>query len=291
MKFSHFNHFLYNRNTIFQLERGVLISLMDALWLICLLTFVIHTTETLSYGIRFAGVLTGRLAVALSLVGIVLLISRTSNLIQGPFTGGLMDQAAISHTDPSMKLHLIIAASSLGTLAAIFLFPTFVQLSKRLISHLELAGSIPQMLRTAVTVDSIRRVRHHVRIPNLQFISRFRIQGIPKRLLLLNALGTAVYTSSVLASLYAILLVPDYKATVLMSSGMINGFATIFMTILVDPQVALLTEKAMQGQATHESIRNMYLWLMISRFFGTILAQILLVPAAYWVAWLAPLFH
>ncbi|MGN7469228.1 lipid II flippase Amj family protein [Brevibacillus sp. SAFN-007a] len=264
---------------------------MNALWLICLLTFIIHTTETLSYAIRFAGVQTGRIAVAMSLVGITLLLSRTSNLIQGPFTGGLMDQAAILHTDPSWQLHTIIAASSVGTLAAIVLFPTFVQISKRVISHLELAGSIPQMLRTAVTVDSIRRVRHHVRIPSWQAISRFRIKGIPKRLLLLNCLGTAIYTSSVLSVLYATLLAPDYKATVLMSSGMINGFATIFMTILVDPQVALLTEKAMQGKATQESIRDMYLWLMISRFFGTLLAQLFLVPAAYWVAWLSPLFH
>ncbi|MGF9822850.1 lipid II flippase Amj family protein [Brevibacillus agri] len=264
---------------------------MDALWLICLLTFIIHTTETLSYAIRFAGVKTGRIAVAMSLVGITLLLSRTSNLIQGPFTGGLMDQAALLHTDPSWQLHMIIAASSVGTLAAIALFPTFVQISRRVISHLELAGSIPQMLRTAVTVDSLRRVRHHVRIPSWQVISRFRFKGIPKRLLLLNCLGTAIYTSSVLSVLYATLLAPDYKATVLMSSGMINGFATIFMTILVDPQVALLTEKAMQGKATQESIRDMYLWLMISRFFGTLLAQFLLVPAAYWVAWLSPLFH
>jgi hypothetical protein len=76
-----------------------------------------------------------------------------------------------------------------------------------------------------------------------------------------------------------------------MSSGMINGFATIFMTILVDPQVALMTEKAMQGKSSYESIRDMYMWLMISRFFGTLLAQILLIPAAYWVVWITPLFH
>ncbi|CAI9002053.1 Lipid II flippase Amj [Brevibacillus sp. IT-7CA2] len=264
---------------------------MDALWLICLLTFIIHTTETLTYGIRFAGVQTGRIAVAMSLVGIVLLLSRTSNLIQGPFTGGVMDQAAIEHFDPSTQLHVIIAASSLGTLAAIVLFPTFVQISKRMISHLELAGSIPQMIRTAVTVETIRRVHQHVRIPSWQAISRFRIKGVPKRLLLLNALGTAIYTSSVLSVLYATLLAPDYKATVLMSSGLINGFATIFMTILVDPQIALLTEKAMQGKTTQQSIRDMYLWLMISRFIGTILAQFLLIPSAYWVAWLSPLFH
>lgn len=264
---------------------------MYTILLICTLTFIIHTTETLSYALRFAGVQTGRLAVALSLSGMILLISRTSNLIQSPFSGGLIDQAVLMHTDPSWKLHLIIAASSLGTLAAIFLFPTFVQLSKRLISHLELAGSIPGMLRSTVNIQSIRRARHHVRLPKLASLSRFRIKGVPKRLLLLNALGTAIYTSSVLSVLYASMLAPDYKATVLTSSGLINGFATIFMTILVDPQVALLTDKAIQGQASHEEIRQMYLWLMISRFFGTLLAQFILIPAAYWVAWLAPLFQ
>lgn len=264
---------------------------MDTIIIICALTFVIHTTETLSYALRFAGVQTTRLAVALSLSGVVLLVSRTSNLIQTPFTGGLIDQAALSHRDPGWKLHLIIGAASLGTLCAILLFPTFVQLSKRLISHFELAGSIPKMIRSAVTPQNIRRVHHHVRLPRLASLSRFRIKGVPKRLLLLNCLGTAIYTASILSVLYASLLAPSYKATVLMSSGLINGFATIFMTILVDPQVALLTDKALQGQASHEAIRQMYLWLMISRFFGTILAQFLLIPAAYWVAWLAPLFQ
>ena len=264
---------------------------MDTIWLICTLTLIIHTTETLSYALRFAGVQTGRFAVALSLSGIILLVSRTSNLIQAPFTGGLIDQASLEHTDPTGSLHLIIAASSLGTLVAILLFPTFVQLSKRLISHLELAGSIPKMIRSAITVQSIRHARYHVRWPKLSSLSRFRIKGVPKRLLLLNTLGTAIYTTSILSVLYATLIAPGYEATVLMSSGLINGFATIFMTLLVDPQVAVLTDKALQGKTSTESIRQMYIWLMISRFFGTILAQLLLVPAAQWVAWLAPFFQ
>lgn len=264
---------------------------MDTIWLICALTFIIHTTETLSYALRFAGVQTGRFAVALSLSGIILLVSRTSNLMQAPFTGGLIDQAALQHTDPTGKLRLIIAASSLGTLAAILLFPTFVQLSKRLICHLEVAGSIPKMIRSAVTVQNIRRARQHVRWPRLSSLSRFRIKGVPKRLLLLNALGTAIYTTSILSVLYATLLAPGYEATVLMSSGLINGFATIFMTLLVDPQVAVMTDQALQGKASPELIRQMYLWLMVSRFFGTILAQLLLIPAAQWVAWLAPFYQ
>ncbi|MFY0546304.1 lipid II flippase Amj family protein [Brevibacillus sp. H7] len=264
---------------------------MEHVWLICLFTSIIHTTETLSYAVRLAGVRTGKLAVALSLTGMILLVSRTSNLIQAPMTGALIDQAMHMHLDVSWHFRFIIAAASAGTVTAILLFPTFVQLSRRLIAHLEMAGSIPQLLKNSVSVESIRHVRQHIRIPRLQALSRFRIKGIPKRLLLLNCIVTAIYTVSILSTLYASLISPDFKATILMSSGLINGFATIILTILVDPQVALLTDRAMNGQTEPDTLREIYIWLMISRFLGTLLAQLLFIPAAYWVAWIGPLFH
>jgi uncharacterized membrane protein YeaQ/YmgE (transglycosylase-associated protein family) len=264
---------------------------MNMVWIICLFTFVIHTSETLSYALRYAGIQTGRLAVALSLTGIIVLVSRTSNMIQAPFTGGLIDHASAENTDVLPFLHMIIGMASLGTSAAILLFPTLVQLSKRLIAHLELTGSLPQMLKTTVSIHSIRQVKHHIRLPRLPDLARFRIKGIPYRLLLLNCMVTGIYTTGVLATLYASLLVPEFKATVLSASGTINGIATIILTIFIDPQVGLLTDKAMQGQSEMTHIRDIYLGLMISRFFGTLLAQLLLVPAAYWVAWIAPLFQ
>jgi hypothetical protein len=264
---------------------------MEHIWLICLFTYIIHTTETLSYAIRLAGVRTGKLAVALSLTGIIVLVSRTSNLIQAPMTGALIDQAMHTHFDVGWYFRYIIAAASLGTATAVLLFPTFVQLSKRLIAHLEIAGSIPQLLKNSVSVSSIRHVGHHIRWPQLQILSRFRFRGIPKRLLLLNCIVTAIYTVSVLSTLYASLIAPDFKATILMSSGLINGFATIILTILVDPQVALLTDRAINGQTEPEFIWEMYMWLMVSRFLGTLLAQLVFIPAAYWVAWIGPWFH
>jgi len=264
---------------------------MEHIWLICLFTFLIHTTETLSYAIRLAGVRMGNLAVALSLTGIIVLVSRTSNMLQAPFTGALVDQAIYLHLDVAWHFRFIIAAASVGTAAAILLFPTFVPLSQRLIAHLEIAGSIPRLLKHALSLHNIKQVGQHIRLPRLHSLSRFRIKGIPKRLLLMNCFVTAVYTVSVLSTLYASLLAPAYEATILMSSGLVNGFATIILTLLVDPQVALLTDKAMKGQAEQSEVRDMYLLLMISRFLGTLVAQLLFIPAAYWVAWIGPWFH
>ncbi|USG65444.1 lipid II flippase Amj family protein [Brevibacillus ruminantium] len=264
---------------------------MNMVLIICLFTFVIHTAETLSYALRYAGVQTGRLAVALSLTGMIVLVSRTSNMIQGPFTGGLIDRAAAQHFDVLPSLHLIIGAASLGTLAAILLFPTLVQLSKRLIAHLELTGSVPQMLKSTVSIHRLRQVKHHIRPPRLPNLARFRIKGIPYRLLFLNCIVTGIYTIGVLSSQYASLLEPAFKATVMSASGLINGVATILLTIFIDPQVGLLTDKAMQNQSEMGQVRDIYIGLMISRFFGTLLAQLLLSPAAHWVAWVAPFFQ
>lgn len=259
--------------------------------LISFFTLIIHTTDTLSYAIRLAGVRTGKLAVALSLTGIIVLVSRTSNLIQGPMTGGLIDLAKKTNLDVEPYFRVIIGAASAGTALAILLFPIFVTLSTRVIAHLEVAGSIPQMIKNSVSIEKIKQVGYHLRNSRWEMLSRFRMGSIPKRLLFLNCIVTSIYTVSVLSVLYASLLVPEYEATVLMSSGLINGFATIIFTILVDPQIALLTDKALQGKTEADSIQKIFVWLMISRFVGTLLAQLMLMPAAYWVAWLGPLFH
>lgn len=266
-------------------------ALYENILLISFFTLIIHTTDTLSYAIRLAGVRTGKLAVALSLTGMIVLVSRTSNLIQGPMTGGLIDFAKKTNLDVESYFRVIIAAASAGTALAILLFPLFVTLSIRVIAHLEVAGSIPQMIKNSVSIEKLKQVGYHLRHSGWDMLSRFRLAGIPKRLMLLNCLVTAIYTVSVLAVLYASLLVPEYEATVLMSSGLINGFATIIFTILVDPQIALLTDRALQGKAEAETIQKVFIWLMISRFIGTLLAQLLLLPAAYWVAWLGPFFH
>ncbi|MBA9087795.1 hypothetical protein FHR92_004288 [Fontibacillus solani] len=67
--------------------------MMTNLIIVFVLTMVIHTTETLSYSIRYAGVKLNKIAVALSLTGIIVLVSRTANLIQAPITANFIDFA------------------------------------------------------------------------------------------------------------------------------------------------------------------------------------------------------
>ncbi len=86
-------------------------------------------------------------------------------------------------------------------------------------------------------------------------------------------------------------LIPAFATKATTASGLINGFATILLTVLLDPRIALLTERALQSEEGAEAMSKMYAWLMISRLFGTLLAQLLFIPGAYWITWIIKLMN
>ncbi|MCM3699422.1 lipid II flippase Amj family protein [Paenibacillus macerans] len=253
------------------------------------LTMIIHMVETSSYALRLAGVKINKLAVALSLLGITVLISRTANLIQAPMTAKFIDYGKVAlNFDVLEYLRIIIVASSFGTILGILLFPTLVNLWGRVISRFEVAGSLPKLI-SSVTIGQLMNTRHYVQKPYFQ-LSGIRYLGIPKRFILLNVLVTAIYTVGVLSSLYAAYLVPELGTSASQSSGLINGIATILLTIFIDPQIGLITDKACNNAIYKEKLGKIYLLLMISRFFGTLLAQFLLIPAAYFISFTIKIF-
>lgn len=124
--------------------------MMEKLLIICVFVGIIHMIETLAYSVRLAGLKTGKLVVALSLFNIIVIVSRTANMVQAPLTGKLGD-AVQSKEDLSLLLHqlqTILLAASIGTIAGALLIPSFVSIFSRMISHLEVAGSVPKMMKT-----------------------------------------------------------------------------------------------------------------------------------------------
>jgi hypothetical protein len=260
----------------------------NSLIVVCLLTMIIHTAETLSYSVRFAGVKLNKIAIALSLTGIIVLVSRTANMIQAPLTATFVDFANKHDEFPLINyLRIILLASSLGTLIAIALFPTFVGLFGRIISKLEIEGSIPKLL-TSVTIGQLKNTRKYIRKPKVK-LRNLRYLGIPKRFIVMNVFVTAFYTVGVLSSLYAAHLVPEFSTTASQASGLINGVATILLTVFIDPQLGLITHKATENVEYRDQLGKIYVVLMGSRFIGTLLAQILIEPAGYFISMLVKL--
>lgn len=258
------------------------------LLIVSFLTIMIHTSETLSYAIRYAGVRTRKLAVSLTISGIVVLVSRTSNMVQGFLVGKMIDYAKL-HPEFSLEKYfrVIIGSASIGTILAMLLFPSAVFLASRMISHLEVAGSVPKLL-FGVSFTKLSHARIHLRKPTWRMLKSLRIYNIPKRLLILNCVVTSIYTVGVLAALYASFSAVSSTAAS-QSSGLINGIATVLMTVLIDPQIALMTDRGLHDEQDRERLGKVFGLMMLSRWVGTLLGQLVFLPASAWVVWLTKL--
>lgn len=60
-----------------------------------------------------------------------------------------------------------------------------------------------------------------------------------------------------------------------------NGIATIFMTILIDPKLSIMTDDVIDGKCTEEEFRLCVISLVGSKTLGTFAAVFLLVPFSY----------
>ncbi|MDM5333999.1 lipid II flippase Amj family protein [Ureibacillus composti] len=260
--------------------------------MIALFILIIHSIETLAYAVRLSGARVRLLASALSLFNVMVMVSRLANMMQQPFTGSLVDTApndnALSFLESQYRI--IIGAASIGTLLGILLLPTFVAIFSRAIIHLaEERGSIPVLMKKGFTIEYLRRGIKHIRKPSITYLKGIRLRDIPIKLFVINILITSIYTIGVLSALYASLLVPELKTTAIMASGLINGVATILLVIFIDPKISILADDVINKRGNYLDLKRTSVMMMTSRFLGTILAQILFIPGAHYVAWFAKL--
>jgi len=100
----------------------------------------------------------------------------------------------------------------------------------------------------------------------------------------------AIWTVGVFSALYAAYLRPELRVTSSQLSAIINGVATILMFMFIDPYLSMLTDEVVQKKISDSYFRRAIVWLTGSRVIGTIIAQLLLIPASFCIvtvaAWL-----
>lgn len=248
-------------------------------------TFVIHLIDTLAYSIRLNSVKSKQFALSTSLFNVIALVSRTANTLQGPMIAGLIDLSVSTGYNPITDIRMVIFASTCGTIVGIGLIPTFLKVFAVAVSKLELAGSVPSIVIQALSISNIKRIAMKATIPTWEMISSLRFRNIPKRLLILNILITGVYTVGVLAAYYsATLVAPKYRLSASASSGMINGVASILLSLFIDPQSAIITDQAMREERPYEDVKTLVVLLIVTKLLGTLLGQAFIIPAAEIIA-------
>lgn len=256
-------------------------------------SFLIMVTiiETLAYSMRISGVRVRLIATAISLFSTLVVVARLSTTIHQPLTAKLIAEAPninkLSFIEEQYRF--LIGVTSIGVLVGIILFPTFITIfSKAIIQLSHERGSVVSLFMKFFNIEGFKKTLSCFRLPKFTYLKGITYKTIPKRLFVMNVIVSAIFTTGVLSSIYASMLVPeDYSQAALMSSGIINGVATILLTLFIDPKASVLADRVMKKQVDYIYLKSYSLSLVGSKFFGTILAQFLFLPAAYYVAWFA----
>ncbi|MEF2292271.1 lipid II flippase family protein [Virgibacillus dokdonensis] len=209
------------------------------------LIFVIHSIETLAYAVRLSGARVKMIASALALFNVMVIVSRLANMMHQPFTGSLIDTAP-----PAYGLQM-------------------VEEQYRILIAASTAGTVAGIIVFPTFIALFSRAIIHLAnekgsIPALikkGFSMEFFMRGwkhfrLPKR-----------------------------AATAVMASGLINGIATILLVVFVDPKVSVLADDVVNNRGSYRTLKGVSLMMVTSRLFGTLLAQVLFIPGAKYVAW------
>jgi len=254
-------------------------------------TMIISLIDTLSYSIRPSGVRTHKIAVALSLFNIMAVMSRLSNMVQAPFLGSIIDKAIqLDKVNVlSIDMRFVLLSATIGALIGAPLMPTFVSIFTVAINGMEEAGTVPKLILNLFSWENFKKIKSKIVIPRLSMLRGIWDANIPKSFLIYNVIITSIYTTGIVSSLYAGSMIPEYRITASQLSGIVNGFATILLTIVVDPVAALITDQALNGKKTLNDVNKMVILLVFGKILGTILAQLVFIPAAQFILFVTKL--
>jgi hypothetical protein len=117
-------------------------------------------------------------------------------------------------------------------------------------------------------------------LPKPANVTALGLHRAPYKILIFNIVATAFITVGVFASLYAGYLQPELRVTANNLSPVVNALSTVLLFVFIDPYLSLLTDDVVSGSETETYFRKCIVLFAGSRLIGTLLAQLLLVPAA-----------
>jgi hypothetical protein len=186
-----------------------------------------------------------------------------------------------------IQLRWMVFGGTIGMLVFALLMPMFTYLFRRGVSSFEARGSVPHALAQLLKPKNIVDVLKSQHLPSLAQLRSFDWRRIPMRLLVFNIVVTGVYSIGVQAAFYASVLDPTVARTATALSGVINGIGTIAFTLFVDPTSSMITDEAIHGTRTVHDVRTMVFYLCLTAIVGSLLSQLIFVPAAVVIEYVA----
>ncbi len=257
--------------------------------IVLVLNFIIAIIGTLAYSVRLVGVRTGKIAITFAVFNILSLVSRTALTFQAPLLTKFVENST-GGSDVLNLFKLIIIVSGIATLVGAFLIPTFQRLFYKGVIRFSIDKSIPKLIMHSFSKAGVHYMRDCISIPVKESVTKINFKKLPLKIIIYNIIAVAILTVGALAPIYAGTIVPDLRATCITLSSVINGFATILMSIFIDPQLSIMTDDVIDGKCPEEDFRSCVIAMIGSKTIGTFAALPLLIPASYIIVLVAKIF-
>lgn len=260
-----------------------------ALALVFALTFIVNFITTLFFAVRVAGARTGRLSSAVALFNVLILMMRFATSVQALLLAKHIEQnlQAGSRGD-ELAFRVLLLSATIGSIAGALLIPTAQRMISDAVAGLGIHRSLPRLLRHGLTALRVQHVRDSLRAPSFASVAQLRgMRDFPVGVAVLYTIAAALLTVGPFASLYAGYYNPPFRMTANNMSLLINGVATVVVLLFTDPFLGVITDDAIEGKMTQGAFRRVIVVFVVAQIVGTVLAQLLLTPAARLIAWIA----
>lgn len=257
--------------------------------IVLVLTLLINLITTLSYSVRIVGIRTGRVAISFALFNILVLVSRTANGFQAPLLAKTVENDIKAGVFDNIGVfRLIILSCSIATVIGALLIPTFQRILSKAVLHFSVHKSMGKLILHGFSKAGTLHFKDSMTIPVRENISQIKLdREFPWRIFSLNIVAVAIVTIGVLSAVYASYLNPEFRTTASNLSAFINGFATILMFAFIDPHLSAMTDDVTLGKCSETTFRKYIVYMTGARLLGTLVAQLLFLPAAQLLAWTA----
>lgn len=254
--------------------------------IVLFLNFIISIIGTLAYSVRLVGVRTGKIAVTYSVFNILSLISRIAVTFQVPILTKFVENNANSRYFINI-FNLIIVVSGIATIVGAILIPTFQRIFYRGVLRFSVEKSIPRLIIHSFSKTGINYMKECIAIPVSTNLTKIRYKKLPIKIIIFNLIAVSLITVGTLSPIYAGSIVPNLRATCITLSSIINGVATVLMSIFIDPQLSIMTDEVIDKKCTEEDFRSCVVAMVVSKSIGTFASLLLLIPSAYLIVFIA----
>ena len=251
-----------------------------------ILNFIISLIGTLAYSVRLVGVRTGKIAVTFALFNILMLVSRVAVTFQIPILTKYVERNS-GVGDLLTIFNGIIIISGLATVFGALLIPTFQRILYKGVRSFAIDRSLSKLLLHSFSKSGIRYMKECVSVPSKENVRLLSRKRQPKKIIVYNLATVALITVGSLAPIYAGVIEPDLRATCITLSSIVNGIATLLMTVFIDPQLSIMTDDVIDGKCTEEEFRLCVVGLVGSKTVGTFASILLLLPTSYLIVLVA----